>query len=191
MQTLLPMIAVAVLLAVLSGQYLRSARRDATGAGYVLSYPKVMTVIASVWILMVAVFVAVAIYALTLAEFRFALVFAVITLAFGVLAYFALRQALTKITVNDSGVKLQAWGRHVYAPWSEVTVDAITRPKCVVIRNSSAQEIRVYESMIGAGIIEDFVRRNVDPLKVRFVRNLEGEHQLFYREPSNKRLERP
>jgi hypothetical protein len=191
LQTLLPLIAVAILLALLSGQYLRAPKRNAAGTGYVLSYPKVATVSASAGILLVFAFASGTVYAFVLGETRMALVLVAVTVAFGALGYFALRQALTRITVDDSGVELRAWSRHVYVPWSEATVDAATRPQCVVITNAAAQEIRVYESMVGAGIIEDYVRRHVKPDRTRFIRNLAGEHQLFYREPSNNRWRGP
>ena len=191
MQTLLPLIAVAVLLALLSGQYLRAPRKTTDGTGYVLSYPKVATVSASAGILMVLAFASGTVYAIVVGEIRFALILVAVTAAFGLLGYFALRQALTRITVDDSGIKLHAWRRHVYVPWNQATVDSVTRPQCVVIANAGGQEIRVYESMVGAGILEDYIRRHVAPDRIRFVRNLAGEHQLFYREPSNNRWRGP
>jgi len=191
LQTLLPLIAVAVLLALLSGQYLRAPKRSSQGTGYVLSYPKVATVSASAGILMVFAFASGTVYAFVVGEIRVALVLLAVTAAFGALGYFALRQALTRITVDDSGIELRAWSKRVYVPWGQATVDAAIRPQCVVISNAAAQEIRVYESMVGAAIIEDYVRRHVPPERIRFIRNLAGEHQLFYSEPSNNRWRGP
>jgi hypothetical protein len=191
LQTLLPLIAVVVLLALLSGQYLRAARRNSDGSGYVLSYPKVVTVSASAGILMVLAFASGTVYAFAVGEIRFALILMAATAAFGALGYFALRQALTRITVDDSGITLHAWSKHVYVPWNQATVDSVTRPQCAVITNAAGQEIRVYESMVGAGIIEDYVRRHVTRDRIRFIRNLAGEFQLFYRDPSNNRWRGP
>jgi hypothetical protein len=183
-QTLLPIIAISILLALLSRQYLRTPNRNADGTGYVLMYPRVMMVGASAGVLLVLFFTASMIYALVESEVSMAMIYGGFAVPFGLLGYFSLRKALTRITIDDSGIEQFAWSKYVRILWTEATIDAVTMSQCVIITNVASQEIRVYESMIGARIIEDYVRKYVSPGRIRFIRNISGEHQLFYREPS-------
>jgi hypothetical protein len=184
MQVVLVIIAAATVVALLSGQYRRTPKRDSSGSGYVLTYPKLYSVLALTTTLMVGAVIVIAIYTTALAQIGLALFSTILALGFGVLDYVMFKRAFTRITVNDSGLELRTFGTRVYVPWGEATVDALTRIQCVIFKNDAGQEIKVAESMTGAAIIEEYVRKHVAPGKVRFIRNIAGEHQLFYREPS-------
>jgi hypothetical protein len=191
MQAVLPIIAAAIVVALLSGQYRRTPKRDRSGSGYVLSYPKLDSVLALTTALMVGAFTGIAIYCAALAQILLALFSTMLALGFGVAAYVMFKRAFTRITVNDSGLELRTLGRRVYVPWGEATVDALTRIQSVIFKNDAGQEINVSESMTGAAIIEEYVRKHVAPARVRFIRNIAGEHQLFYREPSKASSNKP
>jgi hypothetical protein len=191
MQTVLPIIAAMVVLSLLSGQHLRAARVNPAGSGYVLTYPRVVLVLALAGTLMAAGGAAFVVYALLTNESAAALMLALVTAPFAALAYYMLKQSFLRIIVDDSGVRMLSGSKNLLIPWGEAKVDATARSQCVVLTNAASQEIRVDDSMVGAGVLDGYIRKRVAPQRIRFIRNLAGEQQLFYREPSNKRLERP
>ena len=106
----------------------------------------------------------------------FLLVTAVI---FGGMAYQQWKQVVTRIIVDERGLKWICGRKQIAIDWSAATVDAVESTMGVTVKGGRDERILIRKDMVGAAYIEPFVLKFVPESRVRLARSVAGERQLF------------